>query len=123
MQMGLSPIHPDKRTEIKNYKVCIPVGCVPPLVDVSGGVLHPGGVGRPPPPVNRMKHRCKNITLPQTSFMGGNKSFRSKNFVACEHSFTKYYRSGTLNSNMVNSKFHLIRSFFEIFARFLSFHV
>ena len=33
------------------------------------------------------------------------------------------YRSGTLNSNMVNSKFHLIRSFFQIFARFLSFHV
>ena len=33
------------------------------------------------------------------------------------------YRSGMLNSNTVNSKFHLIRSFFEIFARFLSFHV
>ena len=34
-----------------------------------------------------------------------------------------HYRSGTVNSNTVNSKFHLIRSFFEIFARFLSFHV
>ena len=33
------------------------------------------------------------------------------------------YRSGTFNSNTVNSKFHLIRSLFEIFARFLSFHV
>ena len=33
------------------------------------------------------------------------------------------YRSGTVNSNTVNSKFHLIRSFFEIFAKFLSFHV
>ena len=33
------------------------------------------------------------------------------------------YRSDTVNSNTVNSKFHLIRSFFEIFARFLSFHV
>ena len=33
------------------------------------------------------------------------------------------YRSGTVNPNTVNSKFHLIRSFFEIFARFLSFHV
>ena len=33
------------------------------------------------------------------------------------------YRSGMLNSNTVNLKFHLIRSFFEIFARFLSFHV
>ena len=26
-----------------------------------------------PPPVNRMTNRCKNITLPQTSFAGGNK--------------------------------------------------
>ena len=33
------------------------------------------------------------------------------------------YRSGTVNSNTVNSKFHLIQSFFEIFDRFLSFHV
>ena len=33
------------------------------------------------------------------------------------------YRSGTVNSNTANSKFHLIRSFCEIFARFLSFHV
>ena len=24
------------------------------------------------PPVNRMTHRCKNITWPQTSFAGGN---------------------------------------------------
>ena len=34
-----------------------------------------------------------------------------------------FYRSGTVNSNTVNSKFHLIRSFLEIFAKFLSFHV
>ena len=27
-----------------------------------------------PTPVNRMTDRCKNITLPQTSFAGGNKS-------------------------------------------------
>ena len=33
------------------------------------------------------------------------------------------YRSGTVNSYTVNSKFHLIRSFCEIYARFLSFHV
>ena len=36
---------------------------------------------------------------------------------------TKTYRSGTLNSNTVKSKFHLIRSFFQILARILSFHV
>ena len=36
--------------------------------------LHPGVIGQTPsPPVNRMIHRCKNITLPQTSFPGGNK--------------------------------------------------
>ena len=33
------------------------------------------------------------------------------------------YRSGTVNLNTVNLKFHLIRSFCEIFARFLLFHV
>ena len=27
---------------------------------------------QPPPPVNRMTDRCKNITLPQTSFASGN---------------------------------------------------
>ena len=34
-----------------------------------------------------------------------------------------YYRSGTVNSNTVNSKFHLIRSCCKYLARFLSFHV
>ena len=33
------------------------------------------------------------------------------------------YRSGTANSNTVNSKFHLIQSLDHFFARFLSFHV
>ena len=37
--------------------------------------------------------------------------------------FTKCYRSGTVNSNTVNSKFHLIRSYCEYLARILSFHV
>ena len=32
-------------------------------------VMH---AGKPTPTVNRMTHRCKNITLPQTSFAGGN---------------------------------------------------
>ena len=43
----------------------------------------------------------------------------SKSWPVC----TMNYRSGTVNSNTVNSKFHLIRSFFEIFATFLLFHV
>ena len=43
----------------------------------SGGVPGLGGVPGPRgcqvlPPVNRMTNRCKNITLPQTSFAGGN---------------------------------------------------
>ena len=37
----------------------------------------PGGIHQAPPGpgtplVNRMTNRCKNITLPQTSFAGGN---------------------------------------------------
>ena len=45
-------------------------------------------------------------------------------FVSNEwHDEIYLYRSGTVNSNKVNSKFHLIRSFFEILARILSFHV
>ena len=58
-----------------------PWGCMPG----PGGCLPgPGLGGCPPglggipacteadPPVNRMTDRCKNITLPQTSFAGGN---------------------------------------------------
>ena len=43
-----------------------------------GGAWSPGGASqhalRQTPPVNRMTNRCKNITLPQTSFPGGNES-------------------------------------------------
>ena len=60
---------------------CMPVGCVPPACWCIPGGAPPWQ--RPPchvtcdaswnrdPPVNRMTHRCKNITLPQTSFTGG----------------------------------------------------
>ena len=37
-----------------------------------GGSASMGGSADLPPPVIRMTHRCKNITLPQTSFAGGN---------------------------------------------------
>ena len=41
-------------------------------VCIQGG-LHLGGGGwAHTPPVNRVTHRCKNFTLPQTSFAGGN---------------------------------------------------
>ena len=50
-------------------------------------------------------------------------SILAKHFELNIRTWFYFYRSGTLNSNTVNPKFHLIRSFFEIFARFLSFHV
>ena len=65
--------------------VVLPGGCVLPKGGCAfwgeyfpggGGVL-PGGVVvsqhalRQTHPVNRMPDRCKNITLPQTSFAGG----------------------------------------------------
>ena len=37
------------------------------------GILPARHAGIPPLPVNRMTDRCKNITLPQISFAGGNK--------------------------------------------------
>ena len=50
--------------------VYLPGGCT-----WSGGVYLVGGCTCPgTPPVNRMTDRCKNITLPQTSFAGGNNS-------------------------------------------------
>ena len=54
----------------------VPGGCTWSRGGVPGprGVyLVPGGyLVRYPPHVNRMTNRCKNITLPQTSFAGGN---------------------------------------------------
>ena len=79
--------------ETSHEQECIPVGCFPPAaVAVPDGGLHqapppppeeahPREEATPPrrkhppggstPPVNRMTNRCKNITLPQTSFTGG----------------------------------------------------
>ena len=79
--------------------VCVPGpgGCVP---GPRGVYLVPGGylvwgvylvwgectwsregylVRYSPPPVNRMTNRCKNITLPQTSFAGGKYSIDYQN--------------------------------------------
>ena len=56
----------------------LPGGCTCQGGVPAWGVYLPGGVpaqGVPAqvlPPVNRMTDRCKNITLPQTSFAGGN---------------------------------------------------
>ena len=39
-----------------------------PRIPVMWPVMHAGKL----PPVTRMTHGCKNITLPQTSFVDGN---------------------------------------------------
>ena len=49
-----------------------PQPCMPPGHACPSGHACPPGHAHPPP-VNRMTNRCKNITLPQTSFAGGNK--------------------------------------------------
>ena len=57
------------------------MGCIPaqgvylsggylPGVSTCLGVYLPGVPAQVLPPVNRMTDRCKNITLPQTSFVG-----------------------------------------------------
>ena len=43
----------------------LPLDADPPLLHLMQTPLNAD------PPVNRMTHRCKNITLPQTSFAGG----------------------------------------------------
>ena len=62
---------------------CLPRGCLPGGVSawvcLFGGLCPRGCLPRgkclpngcTPHPVNRMTDRCKNITLPQTSFAGG----------------------------------------------------
>ena len=40
------------------------------------------------PPVNRITHMCKNITLPQTSIAGGNKKYQSSRMCTIWVSFT-----------------------------------
>ena len=62
-----------------------PWGCMVLGVHGGGGVVHgPGGVSqhalRQTPPVNRMTNRCKNITLPQTSFAGGKNDIAKNGF-------------------------------------------
>ena len=44
------------------------------------GVVSHHALRQTPPPVNRMTNRCKNITLPQTPFAGGNNSLAAPSF-------------------------------------------
>ena len=57
-------------------------GCTYPGVYLPRGCTFPGGVpAQVSSPVNRMTDRCKNITLPQTSFAGGNKNYECTNLI------------------------------------------
>ena len=65
--------------KIQQKQECIPVGCIPPAlyrtgVSAQGRGLYLNGVsvGGGVLSVNRMTDACENITLPQTSFAGGN---------------------------------------------------
>ena len=73
----LLPVSPSITGGVCSRGGCLLRGCLP-LVRGGDGVYPSMQWGRPPP-VDRMTDRCKNITLPQTSFAGSNKpnSFRS----------------------------------------------
>ena len=69
---GISPGMNAQSGGVRIFKQeCIPVGCVPPAAVAVGGVstMHPPDHA---PPCGQT-HACKHITLPQTSFAGGNK--------------------------------------------------
>ena len=64
--------------------VCIQGGSTqPPGGSASGGSVQPGGsasreVGQTPSPMNRMTHRCKNITLPKLRLQAATRPFVAK---------------------------------------------
>ena len=64
----------------------------------EGGLPNPNPLWMQTPPVNRMTDRCKNITLPQTSFAGGNKSWV----------IAKLNRQPGVGTNKVGSSEHLV---------------
>ena len=82
--------------------------------------VHPTGAGmpnpHPHPPPSPGRSACWEIQATSgrdTSYWNAYLLVRN----------TYHYRSGTVNSNTVNSKFHLIRSYCEYLATILSFHV
>ena len=82
------------------------------------------GAGKPLRGNSNVKDKIKGTHCKNRIHWKNHKvNYSTLNFLCRQRSFISIYRSVTVNSNTVNSKFHLIRSFFEIFARFLSFHV
>ena len=64
----------------------VPAGCLLP----GGGWVAPHHAPRQTPPANKMADRCKNITLPQTLFVGGN--YNTHNSVSNRHHYYIYIR-------------------------------
>ena len=58
------------------------------MVPEVGGI--PACTEADPSPVNRMTNRCKNITLPQTSFAGDNEPVH-RGLLSNEQNYAKYY--------------------------------
>ena len=116
---------------------CLPWGCLPR----RGVADTPPGSDAYIPPPDRMTDTCKNIYLAATSLRAVIRPYFSVGLLCLStpavllHNFQiksnlydrgltvkwiscivySQYRSGTVNSNTVNSKFHLIRSYCEIF--------
>ena len=125
--------------------VYLPRGCTGPGgvpaqgVHLPMGVYLPGGGGVPaqggylprysPHPVNRMTDRCKNLTLPQTSFAGGNnctlgwyhkgwlfelrnwmRSFLFLFFFLLEETCVKHSEEKVFNLNSYNTQMHKFSS-------------
>ena len=77
---GLHPGEPARPWRVCIQGVCIEGGlhlgvtiqeiCMQGVCPTLGGVCIQGGWADPLLPVNRMTHKCKNITLPKTSFAG-----------------------------------------------------
>ena len=60
------------RAEYHFKQECIPVGCVPPALYLTGGVsVGETPLNREPLPCGQTD-TCENITLPQTTFADGN---------------------------------------------------
>ena len=71
------------RSLIASRSIHLEGTCMPGGVHAQGGHACEGDVRatHPHPPVNRMTDACENITLPQTSFAGGNNLIKENNFL------------------------------------------
>ena len=104
------------------------VRMVPRPGPMEGGVPQPGLTGGVPQsgPTGGTPARSGQLGTPLLPGTGQHMEYlvSGGRYASCFHAGgLSCYRLGTANSNTVNSKFHLIRSFNQDFAIFLSFHV